>query len=148
MGNTLDNLTNPPTLEHATAEKLLRAIKADNASRVTSAIQLAKKELMKPSLNVNFDKDYDNNNREMLKYLTKKYDIGDGKMNMRTPLEYAKELGSHTSEEIISKAIAELQKNSTEKEFVATRESKTVGTVDQARVRQAKDRLKALRDNK
>eukprot|EP01039_Chlorochromonas_danica_P003977 gene3977-4350_t len=133
--------------EHISGKRLLRAIRGNVASNVQDAIAAARKELLSSDQSRSHDEDYENMIKKMTIYLTQKYDIGEGILFGKTPLEVAEALCADQAIEVIQNELAILSKNPTvsmmlEKNTNLVRESPTVGRVDKDRAIKARERLK------
>jgi hypothetical protein len=162
MGNTSkaasDALT-PEFLkdhEYSSGHLLLRSIKVNSKKQLTEAIEIARKELLplhRSNLKLTHDEEYERMQAKMVSYLTRKYDIGEGYLNRRTPIEYAIHLGGNIDEVIdcLKENITILSRTLHEKKISvdkAPRTAAAVGRVDRDRVALAKARLESLRNGK
>lgn len=149
MGNTVNSVSksaaNLVTLSETTSgRKLLLGIKANSKTQILAAIEIVKKERIQANTGGDsHEKQYDAMVRRMLSYLTGEYDVGDGILFKKTPIQYARSLAADEAEQCIEDAIAQLKK-----EENTDKMSKTVGLVDADRVRQAKERLKEYQKTK
>lgn len=143
MGNAVNSASKSVSSLVAASEshsgkKLLLAIKANSRSQVEAAIEFAKKErIQSNSGGENHEKQYDDMIYRMLNYLTREYDVGDGILYKKTPIQYARSLVANEAEECIEEAIAKFKKQEN-----TDKVSKTVGKVDADRVKTAKERLR------
>jgi hypothetical protein len=82
---------------------------------------------------------------EMKNYLTRQYDVGDGPLFTRSPVEYAKHLKAQKVEQVITRNIMELEGliPGSGPKF-----NQAVGEVTHERAALAKARLQALKDAK
>jgi hypothetical protein len=149
MGNTVNSVSKSAASlvalsESASGRKLLLGIKANSKTQILAAIEIVKKERIKANTGGDsHEKQYDDMIRRMLSYLTGEYDIGDGVLFKKTPIQYARSLAADEAEDCIEEAIEQLKKQENTDKM-----SKTVGLVDADRVRQAKERLKEYQKTK
>lgn len=142
--------------EYNTGQKLIRAIKANSKTQMQECIDVVKEEIrsQNKTSRLAHDKDYENMIKKVTLYLTRGYDIGDGMIFTKTPMQYAEHLKSDQAIEFINKTLTELSKIDTanqlmeEKGTKVVRESSSVGRVDRERVNQAKERLKAFQNER
>lgn len=147
MGNSFNTDNLMKEYEHSSGKRLLRAIRANHAGNVRDAIEVAKKELLSNDRRKSHDQDYDNMIKKMTIYLTQKYDIGDGILFGKTPLELAESLFADEAIRAIQDELSILSKNKVAADILEqkggqVRESPSVGKVDKERAVQARERLK------
>jgi hypothetical protein len=113
MGNKVTNSSFSSALtgefEHRSAKKLLTAIRVDDPALAQKAIDSAKAEFSRPVSSNSNRADYDDMINEMKNYLTRQYDVGDGPLFTRSPVEYAKHLKAQKVEQVITRNIMELE---------------------------------------
>ncbi len=149
MGNTANSASKSVSGMLASSEthsgrKLLNGIKANSREQILAAIEIAKKERIQSSAGgADHEKQYDQMIKRMFSYLTGEYDVGEGILFKKTPIQYARSLAANEAEECLEEAIAALKKQEN-----TDKVSKTVGKVDADRVRQAKERLREFQKDK
>ena len=161
MGNSVQ----PPELfknyEHKSGKRLIEAIKLNERCATQDAIDSAKKEFTKPiSKLISNTSDYDEMMTKMDRYLKKQYDIGDGVLFTKSPLEYCESIGSLEAAAVINENIKKMsqialsngkiggvQINASSSPPIGI-ESDTVGTVTHDRAMLAKSRLIAFQDTR
>jgi hypothetical protein len=154
MGNTAQAASDAlfKEYESTTGKMLLRGIRNNNKQQVVDAVDLARKQLATPNMKKTHDEDYKRMAELMTAYLTRKYDVEDGILHWKTPVDLAKSLGSNNVIEYIEEMIVQLsQKMDREREInidKAPAIKAAVGTVDSDRVALAKARLKEFRNKK
>lgn len=158
MGNS--SLNPVPDLlkeyEYNTGQKLLRAIKANSRTQMKECLDFVKEEIrsQNKTSKLAHDKDYENMMKKVTLYFTRGYDIGDGVIFTKTPLQYAESLQSDQAIAFLNDTLAELSRNETaskvieDKRAVVVKEQSFMGKVDRDRVNQAKDRLKAFQNER
>lgn len=96
------------------------------------------------------EEDYEMMTQKMSAYLTRKYDVGDGMLFKKTPLELAIAVEANESAELIKYTIGKLSQTKEQNHTINTEKSPgihtAVGNIDQDRVALAKSRLQALRN--
>lgn len=149
MGNT--EISVFKEYEHQSGSLLLVAIKMNNRKKLQDAIDYARKQMITPNLKKSYDEDYKEMAEKMLTYLTRKYDVGDGLLHRKTPLEFAQSIGSDDVVELLNETIQKLQSSVDECTTRNTEKyesiSKNIGKIDKDRVELAKSRLEKLRGN-
>lgn len=150
MGNTFNTDNLMKEYEHVSGKRLLRAIRANHAGNVKESIEAARKELLSGDRRKSHDEDYDNMVRKMTTYLTRQYDVGDGMLFGKTPLELAASVGSDQATEAINEELAILSKNKASSEILERKgasvsQSTALGKVDKDRAVQARERLKEFK---
>ena len=80
----------------------------------------------------------------MIIYLTKQYDIDEGPLFPKTPLQYCKEKYAKKAEDVINRNLNNLRYNGN---TVSNIISPTVGEISKDRVKEAKARLQEIRAN-
>lgn len=154
MGNTVRAASDALFKEYevSTGKLLFKAIRANSKKLVAEAIDVARKELANPNIRKNHEEDYIRMTEKMNTYLTRKYDVEEGFLNWKTPIEYAKDLGSEEVIPYIEEMIIQLNQKSDKERAVnldrAPSIKAAVGTVDADRVALAKARLQELRNKK
>lgn len=129
--------------ENKSAKKLLDAIKRDSSKHILIAIESAKVEFIKPTKKAANQAEYDEMVLGMMKYLTRKYDIGDGVLFTKTPLEYCAIMKSQLAKETLE---SEIEKY---KAMESKLDSRDRGSDSMnARANLAKERLKAFQQTK
>jgi hypothetical protein len=152
MGNSSSALPLVKEYEHIAGKKLIRAIKANSKMQMEESYEMAKKELLPKSKTSTHDKEYENMIKQMTLYLTRGYNVGDGVLFTKTPLEIAKEFHADQATEFINKALEQLNKNEIAAEILKEQGLKVtstsvVGSVDRDRVQTAKERLKQFQSD-
>jgi hypothetical protein len=110
MGNTVEGRFASDLLkerEYNTGKKLFQAISHNSAEKIEECINFAKKEI-KPDLNGKPEEDFELMKSKLTAYLTRKYDIGDGFLFCKTPVEYATSLNANFAINALNDAIARL----------------------------------------
>jgi hypothetical protein len=154
MGNATTSVSDAlfKEYESTTGKLLLRGIRNNNKKQVTDAIDFARKELATPNMKKTHEQDFAYMTQKMTAYLTRKYDVEEGILHWKTPLDYAKSLGSELVIEVLENMILQLaQKTNDEKEVnidKAPSIKAAVGKVDADRVALAKARLQEMRNKK
>jgi hypothetical protein len=154
MGNATTSVSDAlfKEYESTTGKLLLRGIRNNNKKQVTDAIDFARKELATPNMKKTHEQDFAYMTQKMTTYLTRKYDVEEGILYWKTPLDYAKSLGSDLVIEVLENMILQLtQKTNDEKEVnidKAPSIKAAVGKVDADRVALAKARLQEMRNKK
>lgn len=153
MGNSM----NPGELlkehEYQSGQKLIRAIKANSRSQIESCMAIVKQELMSTTRSMAHDKDYEHVLTKTRQYLTRGYNIGDGVIFTKTPLEIAEMHNSDEAIACINELLDQLQRreDATKVNAASTRssdKSSSGGAIDKARVAEAKERLKAFQQER
>ena len=140
--------------EHIHGQKLIRAIKANSRAQLEECMEIAKKETLTNNLKSAHDKDYETMIKKMTLYLTRGYNVGDGVLFTKTPLQIATELGCDQSIAFINEKLAELSKVDLatkvmeDKRATMPASHSAIGRVDRDRVNQAKERLKAFQNER
>lgn len=141
--------------EYLTGQKLIRAIKANSRPQLADCVDLARKELKSNNVKLAHDKEYEYMVKQMILYLTRGYDVGDGVLFTKTPLEIAEMNHSDVAIAFINETLSQLNRNEIGSKILADRGvsgitpvSATIGAVDKDRVAQAKERLKAFQQDK
>lgn len=114
MGNKATSLTrNDGEYEYSTAKRLLLSIKLDSSQQTTEAIEVARKECVKPSTVFASAYSYEDMVKKIYEYLTNSYtvEIDENYPRRLTPLQYAQLIHSHQSAEVIANTINDLQKS-------------------------------------
>lgn len=147
MGNSFNPADFNKEYENVCGKKLIRAIKANSPTQLEESYEMAKKELLPRSKGTAHDKEYENMIRKMTLYLTRGYDVGDGMLFKKTPLQIAEEHHSDLAITFINRTLAELKKNEIaaemlEEQGLKVKANSVVGDIDKDRVHQAKERLK------
>jgi hypothetical protein len=156
MGNSMPVPEVMKEYEYNTGQKLLRAIKANSKTQMQECIDVVKEEIrsQNKTSRLAHDKDYENMIKKVTLYLTRGYDIGDGMLFTKTPIQYAEQLKADQAIQFINNTLIELSKIESankvmeEKGTKVARESSSVGVVDRDRVNQAKERLKAFQNER
>lgn len=139
--------------EHKTAQRLIRGIKANSRRQLEEAFDSARKELLSNNTKLAHDKEFENMVKNMIAYLTRGYDVGDGALFTKTPLEIAREYHADVAIEFIEEKIAHLQKSEVgakeiDKRGINVPATSSAGRVDKDRVALAKERLKQFQAEK
>lgn len=135
--------------ESSTGKLLIKAIRNNSQKQVAEAIDFARKQLATPNMKKTHEDDYNNMTSRMTQYLTQKYDVGDGMLYKKTPLELAASVESNNTIEYIKDTIFSLTHTKQESHInldKAPNIKAAVGVVDQDRVALAKSRLQELRN--
>lgn len=151
MGNEVSNSLFKE-YESNTGKLLLRGIKNNNKIQVENAIDTARKQLATPNLKKSHEEDYAYMAQKMTNYLTKKYDVGDGILYWKTPVDYAQALNSEHVIDYLKDMILQVSQKSNKQEEInidkAPSIKAAVGTIDADRVSLAKARLQEMRNKK
>jgi len=134
--------------EHNTGKLLLKAIRNDCKQQVENAVDFARKQLATPNMKLSHDEDYAIMTQKMTAYLTRKYDVGDGMLWKKTPVELAMAVEAHETVEYLKETILKLSQTKEQRHINTDRApaiQAAVGNIDQDRVALAKSRLQALR---
>ena len=97
---------------------------------------------MKPVCSNSNLAEYDDMVEHLKKYLTKAYDVGDGPLFVKSPIDYCKINHANKVERAILQTIDSLAKN-----IEGSSSSSIESVVSKERVALAKDRLKQMRNN-
>jgi hypothetical protein len=137
--------------ESQSGNLLISAIKSSNKKKLEDAIEVARKQLITPNMKKSHEEDYKEMTNKILVYLTQKYDVGDGVLYRKTPLELAKSIGSDEITMYLEENIKKLEAAVKATEVANTEKyegiSKNVGKIDKDRVSLAKSRLENFRNN-
>lgn len=139
--------------EHKTAQRLIRGIKANSRRQMEESYDAARKELLTANTKVAHDKEYEIMVKSMIAYLTRGYDVGDGMVFTKTPLEIAREYHADEAIAFIEEKLEQLQKSEVGSKEVSKRgvgvaPTSSAGKVDKDRVAQAKDRLRQFQNER
>jgi hypothetical protein len=107
------------SFEYNSAKRLLLSIKLNSKEQTEEAIELARKECVKPSRVFASVFSYDDMVQKILEYLTKVYSIEGQENEMpkrMTPLEYANSIDALNCAQVISDTIVDLEKSISAKE--------------------------------
>lgn len=155
MGNTVRAASDAMFKEYesTTGKLLFRGIRNNNKQQVVDAIDFARKELIAPNMNKTHEEDYARMAEKMTEYLTRKYDVEEGILHWKTPLDYARSIGADNVVECIEETIVQLNQkvDKVKREINVDRApaiKSAVGTVDADRVALAKARLQEMRNKK
>lgn len=79
----------------------MKAIRENSKEGVRTAIETARQEFVKPiSKKTSNASDYKDMVTSLINYIEKKYDIGDGPLFLKTPLEYCDHLKAERAKEV------------------------------------------------
>ena len=134
--------------ECSTGTKLLKSIRNNDVTQTEQAIEFARKQLMTPNMKKTHEDDYNFMKLRITQYLTRKYDVGDGMLYKKTPVEFAMTLGSTNVVDFLKDTIIKLSRTEEQGKINADKSpsiTAAVGTIDSDRVALAKSRLQALR---
>lgn len=139
--------------EHKTAQRLIRGIKANSRRQMEDAYDSARKELLSSNTKLAHDKEFEIMVKAMLSYLTRGYDVGEGAIFTKTPLEIAKEYHANEAIAFIEEKLEYLQKSEVggaevKKRGINVPSSTSTGRIDKDRVAQAKERLKQFQNER
>lgn len=110
MGNTIQAPKLFSDHEHRSGKRLLESIQANKGDRTQAAIDFARKEFSMPISSITSNvSDYEEMSTRMEKYLTKPYDVGDGIIFRKTPLEYCESVKSLESASVIKENLQKLR---------------------------------------
>jgi len=154
MGNTSQSLPDIfQNYEHRQGTKLLAAIREDSKEGIDEAVEFARQECIKAktSTSTSASNDFDLMIDKMTTYLTQQYDVGDGPIFTKTPIELAKDLycdhATPAIEDHLSKLKMQTEKRNDGKSQRSMFTSKDkVGESKQKEVAAAKARLLAFRE--
>lgn len=148
MGNSVDRPSILEEYEHKSGKRLLASIQVNQRDITQSAIDFARKEFTKHASGfLSVSSDYDEMSAKLESYLTKKYDIGDGIIFTKSPLEYCDSIGSSESAAVIKENLQRVSMVTNGKKQGSQPtgiESHTVGPVTHDRALLAKARLQAF----
>jgi hypothetical protein len=142
--------------EHISGKRLIAAIRADSRASTIAAVDFARKEFTKPfSKNTSNVSDYEDMVGKMERYLTKKYDVGDGVVFTRTPLDFARSIRSNQAAAAIEESLAKIRTESHtagvqlgDKSAGTVIERPVIGEVTHERASIAKERLKEFQNKR
>lgn len=139
--------------EHKTAQRLIRGIKANSRRQMEESYDCARKELLSNNTKTAHDKEYEFMVKSMITYLTRGYEVGDGVIFTKTPMEIAKEYHADEAIAFIQEKLEHLQKSEVGGKEVSKRginvaSTSITGRVDKDRVAQAKERLKQFQNER
>jgi hypothetical protein len=150
MGNSADKPSILEDYEHKSGKRLLASIRVNQRDVTQMAIDFARKEFAKHATGfLSVSLDYDEMSAKLEKYLTKQYDIGDGVIFTKTPLEFCDAIGSSESAAVIRENLQRISMvTNGKKEGVHPVgigiENAAVGVVTHDRAMLAKARLQAF----
>ncbi|KAJ1415665.1 hypothetical protein B484DRAFT_159030 [Ochromonadaceae sp. CCMP2298] len=154
MGNSHDGsaIDMFKDFEFTTGKLLLRAIGANSVDQVKQAIEFAQKELIRPNIKKSAEDDWEEMAEKIKLYLTRQYDVGDGMFGKKTPVDYAKKIGSNDVVPLLEDSIRRIGNTDASKEINIDQAPRTVaaigGKLDPGRVALAKERLAAFQRTK
>jgi len=104
----MGNSSNP---EHLSGAGLIAGISTKSLTPVENSVNKARKEFSfsKSTLKSTADESYENMLEGMSSYLNKKYDVGEGKFNKKTPVEYAESLGAEDIVNFLKSSIQDIE---------------------------------------
>lgn len=150
MGNVEMSTNLFKEYESSTGKLLIKAIRNNSQKHVSDAVEFARKQLATPNMNKSHQEDYNEMVSKMMLYLTRKYDVGDGMLYKKTPLELATSVEANEGViEFLKETIFSLTHTKQESQINLEKSpciKAAVGTVDQDRVSLAKSRLHVLRN--
>ena len=154
MGNKFEMPIDWKEYEYKTGKKLLRAIEIDDVEQLDRCVELVKKELLKINYKISPDQEYDKRMENLTIYLTRFYEVGDGVVFKKTPLEYARDLKSESCMRYIQEKLALYSRTDSSATVIKNAaninsqkiETKQLGKIDNDRVKLAKERLIAYRN--
>jgi len=151
MGNAapsaVTNAVDRLKLESVNGKRLLAAIRSNSPAAVLDAIQLARKEYTKPISKTTANSSaYDDMLSHLLTYLKKSYDVGEGPLFVKTPLEYCQELRADKAAAAIKEEIEKLEKPMAARERSDVIKTTVIGQINSDRAIEAKARLQAYRE--
>lgn len=150
MGNTAEKPSILEEYEHKSGKQLIASIRVNQRDVTQMAIDFARKEFAKHATGfIPVSSDFDEMSVKMEKYLTKHYDIGDGIIFTKTPLEFCDSIGSSESAAVIKENLQRISMVTNGKKeglhpVVAGIENAAVGLVTHDRAILAKARLQAF----
>lgn len=134
--------------ENRNGKLLLAAIKNDCLEEFHIACETARKEFVRPKTRSSNAAGFDDMLQGMYEYLTRPYDIGNGPLFTKTPLQYAEMLKSTKIIGPLTEKIKELEKSKPAIRPVDNVFDGRSGTSDSShRANIAKDRLRAFQKN-
>mmetsp|Transcript_30515 Transcript_30515/g.51545 ORF Transcript_30515/g.51545 Transcript_30515/m.51545 type:complete len:154 (+) Transcript_30515:119-580(+) len=137
--------------ESTTARRLLTGITNKNLKQVEDAVEYARKQHIIPNLKKSYSEDYADMTEQMLIYLTRKYDVGDGILFKKTPIQYAQKLAADDIVAFLNDTVIRLERKDNSKvinQELSPATSAAVGEIDADRVSLAKARLMKIRNDK
>lgn len=141
--------------EYQSGQKLIRAIKANSPNQLESCMSLVKQELMSTTRSMAHDKEYEYIQTKTKQYLTRGYNVGDGIIFTKTPMEIAEMYTADQAAAYLRDQLDQIQRrensmkvNASTVPNNANEKSSSVGVVDKARVAEAKERLRAFQQEK
>ena len=134
-----------------TGRQLLRAIRADSKERVAAAIETVRKEYMTAKVKNTHEKDFENMTRKVMRYLTRYYDVGEGMLHKKTPLQLAEECEAIEVVQYLTETLETLKRHRDKDDGLlgmttAPKLNAAVGKIDKDRAELARERLKEYRD--
>lgn len=131
--------------EHLSGKKLLAAIKLNSSLRVNEAIEAARVEFVRPTKKKSNSSEYDVLINGMIEYLSKYYDVGEGMLFKKTPIEFCNHCKSFEALQVIE---SELEKYRSQLQRLSNVTDKPRDRISSDRAKQAKERLKAFQEKK
>lgn len=148
MGNSADKQSILEDHEHKSGRRLLASIRVNQRDVTQMAIDCARKEFAKHATGfLSVSLDYDEMSAKLEKYLTRSYDIGDGIIFTKTPLEFCDIIGSSESAAVIRENLQRISMVTNGKKDGAHPvgiDNAVVGLVTHDRAALAKARLQAF----
>lgn len=146
MGNA-NSAIDQLKMESVSGKKLLAAIRVNSPAAVKDAIETARKEFTQPISRTTANASaYDDMLKQLIKYLTKEYDYGEGPLFLKTPLEYCQHLGSTKAADVIKEELEKLHEPVRQKARSDHVKSNVIGGISSDRAIEAKARLQAFRE--
>jgi hypothetical protein len=135
------------SLEYKTGKLLLAAIQANNSQLLEDALETSRKQYVaEHAMTVGGDP-YESLVKSMVKYLTRGYDVGDGPLFLKSPLQLCERLRADESAARINTELDRLSKAQTSS-LTASKQGGPEKKDADDRVEQAKARLKAFNQTK
>lgn len=154
MGNKLGRATDQLFKEYEcnTGQKLFRGIKANSKVQIEMAIEEARHDWMSSSIKKSPEQDFEEMTKKVLKYLTRTYDVGEGMLHKKTPVQYARDCDATEAAAYLETTIVSLQNHRSPEErntqITAPVTTQLVGKIDGSRAKIAKERLQAFQETR
>jgi len=151
MGNSSNSISGlVKEYEYQSGEKLIRAIKADSRQQLDACMDFIKQEFISQSRKMAHDKEFEMLQQIIKNYLTRGYDIGDGVLFTKSPLEIAELNHAQVAKAFIIEKLENIKRFETlsTTSSNATSNRSTGGAIDKSRVAEAKERLKKFQEER
>ena len=131
--------------EHKNGKKLIAAIKLNSALRTRQAIEEARVEFIRPTKKTSNEAEYDEMINGMIKYLTQGYNVGDGILFTKSPIQYGEYCKADEALEVVKSELEKYQQMLQRNENVT---EKPRDRISSDRAKLAKERLKNFQETR